>query len=77
MGENSFAELPTAVYGCVLLMAAVAYTILVQTIIAHQGPHSKLRAAIERDVKGKISLALYVVAIPSRSSIDGSPARSI
>jgi uncharacterized membrane protein len=65
MGENNFAELPTAIYGCVLLMAAVSYTILAQTIIAHQGPHSKLRAAIESDVKGKISLALYIVAIPS------------
>ena len=65
MGENNFAALPTAVYGCVLLLAAVAYTIIVYAIIADQGPHSKLRAAIGRDVKGKISAALYVVAIPS------------
>ncbi len=65
MGENNFAPLPTAVYGCVLLLAAIAYTILVYTIIADQGPHSKLRAAIGNDVKGKISAALYVVAIPS------------
>jgi uncharacterized membrane protein len=65
MGENNFAELPTAIYGCVLLLAAIAYTILVKAIIAHQGPHSKLRAAIGNDVKGKISAALYVVAIPS------------
>jgi uncharacterized membrane protein len=65
MGENNFAELPTAIYGGVLLLAAIAYTILVQSIIAHQGPHSKLRAAIGSDVKGKISAALYIVAIPS------------
>jgi len=65
MGENNFAALPTAVYGCVLLLAAVAYTIIVYAILADQGPHSKLRAAIGRDVKGKISMALYLVAIPS------------
>ncbi|HSY47581.1 MAG TPA: TMEM175 family protein [Thermoanaerobaculia bacterium] len=65
MGENNFAPLPTAVYGCVLLLAAIAYTILVYAIMADQGPHSKLRAAIGRDVKGKISTALYAVAIPS------------
>jgi uncharacterized membrane protein len=64
MGENDFASLPTAVYGIVLLLAAVAYTILVQAIIAHQGPHSKLRAAIGSDRKGMISMALYVAAIP-------------
>jgi uncharacterized membrane protein len=64
MGENNFAELPTAIYGCVLLLAAIAYTILVYVIIAHQGPHSKLAAAIGGDVKGKISAAMYVVAIP-------------
>jgi uncharacterized membrane protein len=65
MGENDFAELPTAIYGCVLLLAAIAYTILVYAIINHEGPHSKLAAAIGNDVKGKISAALYVVAIPS------------
>ena len=65
MGENNFAALPTAVYGGVLLLTAVAYTILVHAIIADQGPRSKLRAAIGDDVKGKISAALYVVAIPS------------
>ena len=65
MGENNFASLPTAIYGCVLLLSAIAYTILVHSIIAHQGPHSKLRKAIGSDVKGKISAALYVVAIPS------------
>ena len=65
MGENNFATLPMAIYGCVLLLAAVAYTMLVHAIIVHQGPHSKLRAAIGNDVKGKISAALYIVAVPS------------
>jgi uncharacterized membrane protein len=64
MGENSFAPIPTAVYGCDLLLAAVAYTILQFTIIADQGPHSPLAAAVGGDVKGKISAALYAVAIP-------------
>src|SRR5258705_306008 len=54
MGENNFAPLPTAIYGSVLLLSAIAYTILVYAIIADQGPHSKLRAAIGNDVKGKI-----------------------
>ena len=64
MGENNFVEVPTAAYGIVLLMAGIAYTILERTIIAFQGPHSKLRAAVGRDVKGYASLALYVTAIP-------------
>ena len=58
------ASLPTALYGAVLLLAAIAYTILVQVIIAHQGEHSKLRAAIGDDRKGMISMALYVAAVP-------------
>ena len=64
MGENHFAALPTAIYGTVLLMAAIAYTILQTAIVRHQGPHSKLFAAVGRDVKGKISVLLYVAAIP-------------
>jgi len=64
MGENDFVALPTAVYGVVLLGAAIAYTVLQYTIIAHQGPESKLRAAVGRDVKGKASALLYVAAIP-------------
>jgi uncharacterized membrane protein len=64
MGENEFASVPTAVYGCVLLLTAIAYTIVVEAIIAHQGAHSKLRAAIGSDKKGKISALLYVAAIP-------------
>jgi uncharacterized membrane protein len=64
MGENHFEALPTAGYGVVLLASAIAYTILAQTIMRHQGPHSKLRAAVGRDVKGKLSLVLYLGAIP-------------
>jgi uncharacterized membrane protein len=64
MGENHFAALPTAVYGVVMLLAAVAYTILLRTILAHQGPNSRLAAAIGKDVKGKISLLCYLLAIP-------------
>ena len=63
MGERDAARVPTALYGIVLLCAGSAYYILVRTIIAHQGPHSKLAAAVGKDVKGKISPALYAVAI--------------
>jgi len=64
MGENHFAAMPTAVYGFVLLMAAIAYYILQRAIIAHQGPKSVLAAAIGSDWKGKMSPALYFAAIP-------------
>ena len=63
MGENHFASVPTAAYGAVLLMAAVAYTILERTIIAEQGPGSRLAAAVGTDLKGKLSIALYGLAI--------------
>jgi uncharacterized membrane protein len=64
MGENHFAPLPTAIYGVVLLLAAVAYYILQRSIIAQQGPDSKLEAAIGKDIKGKLSPLLYLAAIP-------------
>jgi uncharacterized membrane protein len=64
MGENQFAQLPTAIYGCVLLASAIAYTILQQTIIAEQGPGSRLKAAVGNDLKGKVSGLLYAIAIP-------------
>ena len=64
MGENHFAPLPTAAYGAVLLMAAVAYLILQRTLIACQGPQSLLAAAVGRDLKGKISAVCYLTAIP-------------
>ena len=64
MGENHFAALPVALYGGVLLMAAVAYTVLQQLIIASQGPDSLLRRAVGADWKAKASLAAYVAAVP-------------
>jgi len=65
MGENHFAALPSALYGGVLLAAAIAYWILQQAIIGAQGPESPLRAAIGSDWKGKLSPVLYVLAIVS------------
>jgi uncharacterized membrane protein len=64
MGENHFAATPTAAYGGVLLAAGFAYVLLQSVIIADQGRGSKLAAAVGRDLKGKISLILYAVAIP-------------
>ena len=64
MGENHFATLPTACYGIVLLLAAVAYYVLQTSIVARQGPDSVLRDAIGRDMKGKVSPAIYAAAIP-------------
>lgn len=64
MGENHFAAVPAAVYGVVLLMAAIAYFILQHRIIVSQGPDSLLKRAIGNDWKGRISPILYAVAIP-------------
>jgi uncharacterized membrane protein len=63
MGENDFASLPTSIYGVVLLAAAVAYTILQAAIIRCEGPGSKLKAAVGSDLKGKLSMLLYIAAI--------------
>lgn len=65
MGENHFAQLPSALYGVVLLFAAIAYWVLQQAIIATEGPDSMLAAAVGRDWKGKLSPVLYLVAILS------------
>jgi len=65
MGENEFAPIPTATYGAVLLMAAIAYWILLQTILRAEGPDSLLRTAVGSDWKGKLSPILYVIAIPA------------
>jgi uncharacterized membrane protein len=64
MGENDFAAAPTAAYGVVLLLAAVAYYILQSVILATLGPGSPLRAALGRDMKGKLSPVCYLAAIP-------------
>jgi uncharacterized membrane protein len=63
MGENHFAPIPSALYGVVLLCAAVAYWILQQAIIASQGDDSLLRQAVGGDWKGKLSPLLYILAI--------------
>jgi uncharacterized membrane protein len=64
VGENPTAPLPTAAFGVVFLLAATAWRILQSTIIAHEGAESKLKAAVQRDFKGKLSLALYLTAVP-------------
>jgi uncharacterized membrane protein len=64
MGENQFAALPTAAYGVVLLLSGVAFSILTRLILAAQGPDSPLKAAIGSDLKSRISMMLYVAAIP-------------
>ena len=65
MGENHFAPAPSAAYGVVLLMAAVAYWILQQTMIACEGPASPLKHAIGADWKGKLSPFIYIAGIAS------------
>jgi uncharacterized membrane protein len=64
MGENHFAPLPVALYGLVLIMAAIAYYILSRVLIRHHGRDSVLAKAVGKDFKGKISVAIYAVAIP-------------
>ena len=64
MGENHLAPIPTAAYGLLLALAGVAYYVLSTEIIAHQGPNSKLKAAVGKDRKGIISVVIYIVAIP-------------
>jgi uncharacterized membrane protein len=64
MGENHFTPVPTATYGVVLLMAGTAYYVLQKAIIARHGPQSLLARALGRDWKGKLSVVLYLVAIP-------------
>jgi len=64
MGRNHYASVPTALYGVVMVLAAIAYEVLQFAIIGAQGVDSQLARAIGADRKGKISLALYVAAIP-------------
>ena len=63
MGENHFAPAPSALYGFVLLMAAIAYWVLQRMLMASEGPGSVLRKAVGSDWKGKLSPVLYVIAI--------------
>ena len=62
-GQYNFAPLPTALYGGIFILAAFAYTILQGCIIRFQGPDSKLAIAVGKDLKGKVSLALYAAGI--------------
>jgi len=64
MGENHFERLPVAMYGVVLLCAALAYYVLSSALLKQHGPDSLLAAALGRDFKGKISVAIYAVAVP-------------
>lgn len=64
MGENHFSSIPVAIYCLDLCLCAVAYNVLQRTIIRFQGSQSVLHQAVGRDLKGRISLASYVLSIP-------------
>jgi uncharacterized membrane protein len=64
MGENHFEPLPVAIYGGDLLLAAIAYYLLVRSIVHAEGPQSKVGAAVGSDLKGTVSALVYLVAIP-------------
>jgi uncharacterized membrane protein len=64
VGENHFAAWPVALYGIVLLFAAIAYFILAHVLISHDGRDSALARALGKDFKGKVSVVFYAVAIP-------------
>src|SRR5712675_2457097 len=64
MGENKFAAVPVALYGGVLLGAAIAYFILARSLLAIHAPDSLLATALGADFKGKISMTIYLLAIP-------------
>jgi uncharacterized membrane protein len=63
MGENHFAAVPVALYGVVLLAAAIAYFILTRILVAYHGQESALATAVGRDTKGRVSVVLYAAAI--------------
>jgi uncharacterized membrane protein len=63
LDDTGFAALPTAAYGAVLAMASIGYLVLERTIIACNGPSSRLAVAVGGDLKGKLSLLIYLVAI--------------
>ena len=64
MGENSFAALPVGLYGFVLLASSVAYAVLSRVLRAHPGNNSILAKALGRNIIGKFSILVYIVAIP-------------
>ena len=63
MGENHFAAVPTALYGGLLLMAAISYTLLQMALVRANGRHAALAHAVGSDMKGKISILFYVAGI--------------
>jgi uncharacterized membrane protein len=65
MGENHFTSVPVALYGVVMLASAIAYTILTVSLVSHHGKDSPLAIALGKDVKGKLSLLIYTLAIPT------------
>ena len=69
MGENDFAPIPTAAYGAVLLLAALAYFLLVRALIASQGQSPALAAAVGSDRKGIVSPIIYVVAVVAAPAV--------
>ncbi len=64
MGETEFAAWPVALYGLNLLLSAIAYYLLVRTLLARHGQDSVLANAVNRDIKGKLSLVIYATAVP-------------
>src|SRR5258705_1974106 len=64
MGENEFAPLPVALYGVVLWFSAIAYFILAHSLLSIHAPDSVLAIALGADFKGKISMVIYLIAIP-------------
>jgi uncharacterized membrane protein len=64
MGENHFAAWPVALYGTVLLLSAIAYFILTKLLLSLHGENSLLASALGSDFKGKISMVIYLVAVP-------------
>jgi uncharacterized membrane protein len=65
MGENHFTSVPVALYGVVMLASAIAYTILTVSLVSHHGKDSPLAIALGKDMKGKLSLLIYTLAIPT------------
>ncbi len=64
MGENHFSTLPVAVFGTVLLMCGASYSLLVKTLLSKHGENSMLAKALGKDLKGKVSLVIYLIAVP-------------
>ena len=64
LGENKFAAVPAALYGVVLLCAAIAYFILARSLLSIHSPDSVLATALGADFKGKVSMVIYLAAIP-------------